>query len=135
MIHRITWRKQLQFHGAAFLVLALLAACAKDSPVAPGITPPPVDPPTTGTVTLSWDAPTANADGSQPLTDLTGYTICYGPSNTQLQDCLDVGNVTTVDLDLPVGTHYVAVRAYDNWRNESDFSNVIEVLVTVPPAS
>jgi len=137
MIHRNTWRQQLRLHTTlALLGLFLLAACAQNSPVAPGDTPPPDgNNPTTGMVTLSWDAPTANADGSTPLTDLIGYTVCYGSSNTQLGNCQDVGNVTNVELELPIGTHYVAVRAYDNWRNESSFSNVIEVMVTVPPAS
>ncbi|MFQ5610302.1 MAG: putative Ig domain-containing protein, partial [Woeseiaceae bacterium] len=33
----------------------------------------------TGSVTVSWTAPTLNADGT-PLVDLAGYRIYYGPS-------------------------------------------------------
>ncbi len=33
-----------------------------------------------GTITLAWDAPTTNTDGT-PLTDLAGYKIYYGPTS------------------------------------------------------
>jgi hypothetical protein len=50
--------------------LPLIAACSG---------PPALDnhPAGGGTLTVSWQAPTTNTDGT-PLKDLTGYTIHYG---------------------------------------------------------
>jgi hypothetical protein len=87
---------------------------------------------TTGTVTLAWDAPTENADGSGPLDDLTGYTIAYGPAVDDLSTTQDLGNVTSIQLELPHGVYYVGVRAYDTWGNLSDLSNVIQITVGSP---
>jgi hypothetical protein len=38
------------------------------------------NPPSGTTATLTWDAPTTNADGT-PLTDLAGYRIYYGTTS------------------------------------------------------
>jgi len=77
-----------------------------------------------GTATLSWDAPTTNADGT-PLDDLVGYKIYYGTSSGNYTESIDVGNVTNYQVkDLLSGTkYYVAVTAYDATGKESDFSN------------
>ena len=75
---------------------------------------------------------TTNADGTVPLDDLVGYSVAYGPSTSDLSTSVNVGNVTSVQLELPIGTHFVAVRAYDTWDNQSEFSNVIQVTVAGP---
>ena len=78
--------------------------------------------------TLSWDAPTKNADGT-PLTDLEGYRVHYGTSSHDYSQSIDVGNVTTsviTDLVSEV-TYYFAVTAYDTSGNESDFSNEVSL--------
>ena len=75
--------------------------------------------------TLTWDAPTTNADGT-PLTDLAGYKIYYGTSSGVYSVIIDVGNVTTFKVDgLSSGTYYFAVTAYDNSRNEGGYSNEV----------
>ncbi len=80
---------------------------------------------TTGPLTISWDAPTQNTDGSPA--SIAGYKIYYGISSGLYTGALDVGNVTsyTVDLSIAPGTYYIAVTAYDASGNESDFSNEV----------
>ena len=84
-----------------------------------------------GTITLAWDAPTTNTDGT-PLTDLAGYKIYYGPTSGSYTNTLDVGNVTTsVVNNLTDGlTYYFTVSAYNSAGVESSFSN--EVSKTLP---
>jgi hypothetical protein len=75
-------------------------------------------------VALSWNAPTANADGTT-LTDLDGYKIYYGTSSGDYSEYIDVGNVLSYMVsDLENGVvYYFAVTAYDTSGNESDHSN------------
>lgn len=76
-------------------------------------------------VTLTWDPPTTNADGS-PLTDLAGYKVHYGTATGAYTKTVDVHNVTTHRVeDLAPGTYYFAVTAYDLSGNESDYSNEV----------
>jgi hypothetical protein len=76
-------------------------------------------------VTLAWDAPTTNEDGT-PLTDLAGYRIHYGPSPGTYSQIVDVANVTRVTLqNLPPGIYYFAATAYDLSKNESRYSNEV----------
>jgi hypothetical protein len=83
-----------------------------------------------GKATLSWDAPTANADGT-PLTELAGYRIYYGTSPKVYSAIIDVGNsMTYVINNLARGTYYFAVTAYNVWGNESSYSR--EVMKTIP---
>jgi hypothetical protein len=75
--------------------------------------------------TLTWDAPTTNADGT-PLTDLAGYNLYYGTSSGNYTVTIDVGNVTTYGIDgFPPGTYYFVLTAYDISGNESDYSTEI----------
>jgi len=80
-------------------------------------------------VTLSWDAPTTNADGTS-LKDLAGYKIYYGTSSKNYSQKINVGNVTTDKIsNLTSGnTYYFAVTAYDESGNESKLSNEVSIL-------
>ena len=82
-------------------------------------------------VTLSWDPPTTNVDGS-PLTDLTGYKVYYGTASRNYPQVTDVKNVTSYSVsNLSDGTtYYFAVSAYDMGGNESSYSN--EVSKAIP---
>ncbi len=81
--------------------------------------PPPG---TTSTVTLSWQTPVSAADGT-PLADLSGFNIYYGTSTLAYRIMIDVGNVRTYTLqNVPAGTYYFAITAYDSAGNETDFS-------------
>ncbi|MCZ6619615.1 MAG: hypothetical protein O7E57_15945 [Gammaproteobacteria bacterium] len=77
-----------------------------------------------GVVQLSWIAPTENMDGSN-LNDLVGYKIYYGVQSRGYVDSVRVNgsNVTQYELNIPMGTYYVAMTAMDAEGNESMFSN------------
>lgn len=79
-----------------------------------------------GRVTLNWDAPTENTDGS-PLTNLTGYKIYYGTSASALNQSINVstaGVQTYVVENLSAATWYFAITAVSASGVESSFSNV-----------
>jgi hypothetical protein len=81
----------------------------------------PAPSPTTGSATLSWQAPTQNTDSSA-LTDLAGYHIVYGTSETMLNQIITVptaGTTRYVIDGLSRGTWYFAVRAYTSGGAES----------------
>lgn len=82
-------------------------------------------------VTLSWDAPTTNADGT-PLTDLAGYKIYYGTSSGAYSTAIKVGNITKyMAYNLENGVvYYFAVTAYDMSGKESKFSNEVSGVAT-----
>jgi hypothetical protein len=80
-------------------------------------------------VTLNWQAPTENVDGSA-LTDLAGFRIYYGSGSRDYSDMVDVVDTSAVTetLNLISGDYYVAMTALDQDGNESAYSN--EVLKT-----
>jgi hypothetical protein len=68
---------------------------------------------TTGSATLSWEAPIVNTNGT-PLTDLAGYTIYYGTDSadlTQSVEITDPSQTTYVVENLSPGTYYFSVAA------------------------
>lgn len=78
-----------------------------------------------GAATLSWDAPTANSDGT-PLTDLAGFQIRYGRSSSDLSESVsvDLGLTTYMIENLAEGTWYFAVVAVNSSGVMSASSNV-----------
>ncbi|HSB51987.1 MAG TPA: fibronectin type III domain-containing protein, partial [Dissulfurispiraceae bacterium] len=91
------------------------------------VVPAPAAPPPG--VTLSWDPPITNADGT-PLNDLAGFKVYRGTSSRRYSTSVDVGNVRSYTLqNLSPGTHYFSVTAYDASRNESTFSNEVSKTV------
>jgi hypothetical protein len=87
-------------------------------------------------VTISWEAPTTNTDGT-PLTDLAGFTIYYGTSTGKYTNTIDAGNVMTYTFNaLPDGAYYFVTTAYNVLGIESSYSNEVERTVssdTTPP--
>lgn len=83
-----------------------------------------------GVVSLSWQAPTENIDGS-PLTDLAGYRIYYGSDSRNYTDQVSVDGVTTTrrDVVLASGSYYFAMTAMDGDGNESGYSNEVVKVV------
>jgi len=76
-------------------------------------------------VSLSWEAPATNSDGSS-IGDLSGYKIYYGTSSGNYTQSIDVGNSTTASISsLSSGSWCFAVTAYDASGNESDYSDEI----------
>jgi hypothetical protein len=79
-----------------------------------------------GSATLSWVAPTQNTDGSS-LMDLTGFTIRYGRSATELTESVAITNpsISSYVLEnLGSGAWYFAVVAVNSTGSESALSNV-----------
>jgi hypothetical protein len=75
----------------------------------------------TGTVTLHWNAPNTNSNGST-LTDLAGYKVSYGPGSGQQNRTrsVDIGNYTSASVsNLSTGNWCFVVSAYDTSGNES----------------
>ena len=80
-----------------------------------------------GTATLSWQAPTTNTDGAA-LTDLSGYRIYYGMNAddlTQTVQLTSVGLQTYVIEDLGSGAWYFAIKAVTGTGVESALSDVV----------
>lgn len=86
-------------------------------------------------ITLSWDAPTTNADGT-PLIDLAGYKVYVGSaSGSYNAEAIDVGNVLTKTLiNFCEGTYYFVATAYDLTGNESEYSNEVSKTINIAPA-
>lgn len=82
-------------------------------------TPPP---PVIGNATITWEAPTLNADGT-PLTDLAGYRVKWGTASGVYPNTLDVTGTSTVVQNLPAGSYFFRVTALDAAGNESAPSN------------
>jgi hypothetical protein len=82
-------------------------------------------------VTLSWQAPTQNADGTT-LVDLKGYKVHYGPTSKSYSDTIQVSNpgVTTYVVEnLIAGKYYFAVTAYNSAGQESSLSPEVSTQV------
>lgn len=80
-------------------------------------------------VQFTWEAPTTNTDGS-PLTDLSGYNLCYGTVPGAYPTCINVGNVTSYLWDLGSvedTTLYFNVNAFDISGNSSDYNGEIAI--------
>lgn len=104
-------------------------------------TAPTAPAPTTGTFTLNWKPPTANADGTSPVTALSGYTINQGVSTAKppvqpatLPPVATVGPTVTTytTAQLPAGTYFFTVEANAADGTESIASNVVTGTISPP---
>jgi hypothetical protein len=91
------------------------------------------NPPTTstGNVTINWNPPTQNTNGS-PLINLAGFKIHYGTASQKYTQTITVSNpglVTYVLADLSAGTYYFAVTAYSSAGTESPLSPEVSAKV------
>jgi hypothetical protein len=79
-----------------------------------------------GSATVAWIAPVRNTDGST-ITDLGGYVIYHGLSPNALTSTVRISNpgISTYVMDnLPIGTHYFAITAFNASGVESALSAV-----------
>jgi hypothetical protein len=99
--------------GPAFLIAALVILLYTSPLLAAGIS-------------LSWNAPSTNEDGT-PLTDLAGYKIYYGTLSGSYTYVKDVGNVRTYTLSNLIDrqTYYFVATAYNTAGFESSYSNEV----------
>lgn len=76
---------------------------------------------------VTWTAPTTNVDGS-PLTNLQGYRVQYGRTNTEagLDTSVYTENLLTTwtSPDLAPGAWYFGIKAYNSLGLESALSNI-----------
>jgi putative Ig domain-containing protein len=82
-------------------------------------------------VSLSWTAPTQNANGTA-LTDLAGYYIYYGTSANQMTQSVKIANpgITSYVLsNLSPGTWYFSIVTYTTANEESTNSVVVSTSV------
>ncbi len=89
-----------------------------------GTTAPPV---TTSSVTLAWQPPTENTNGT-PITDLAGYKIHYGTASANYTQVVSVENsgLTRYVLEnLAKGTYYFAITAFNSKGLESALSGEV----------
>jgi len=91
---------------------------------------PPVQ---TGSITLTWNAPVARADGTPlSLADIDGYRIHYGNTAGSYPNHIDLADGTAQSVvltDLPLGTYYLVMTTYDVDGRESSFSDVKSMVV------
>jgi hypothetical protein len=73
-------------------------------------------------VSLSWEAPTQNEDGTV-LTNLDDYKVLYGPLTGYYPNEVLTGLVTDYELILPRGEWFFVVRAINTGGTESQNSN------------
>jgi hypothetical protein len=104
-----------------FLALFLLISNCGGGGGGGGSSPPPAD--TSGTIKLAWDA--------SPDSAVTGYWVYYGTRSGIYENYRDTGSVSSNPVSFTLTglakgqTYYIAVTAYDTYRNESDFSNEV----------
>lgn len=97
----------------------------------PGLTRGSPPTATAGTVTINWQPPTENVDGSA-LTNLAGYHIHYGTSSGNYTQTISVSNpgiATYVVTNLTPGTYYFAVAAVNAAGTESALSSQVSARV------
>lgn len=86
-------------------------------------------------VTLEWDAPTTNDDGT-PLTDLAGYHI-YQREGSNAYDytspVADTAQTTVTLTNLPGGDYHWTARAYNASGVESTDSNEVALVIVIHP--
>ena len=83
-------------------------------------------------ITLAWDAPTQNTDGSA-LTNLQGYEIHYGTSASSLTQKISInstGQQNYVVDNLTSGTWYFEVIALNSSGTPSGPSSIVSVTLS-----
>ncbi|MCU7851329.1 MAG: fibronectin type III domain-containing protein [Candidatus Thiodiazotropha sp. (ex Monitilora ramsayi)] len=118
------------FHIAVVLMFtSLLAACGTNGSASS--TNPTASQAVSAkdSINLSWTAPSTRADGSYlSLADLAGYKVYMGTTSNNLSTLVDLSDDTITNYtvsNLPAGSYYFAVSAYDVDGTESGYSQII----------
>jgi hypothetical protein len=127
-----SWRDGTTSVAARLGLLCLLVAgCSGGDSTDPGPSPPDPQPPDEGSVILQWTRPETNEDGSA-LTDLAGYKVYYGKSESALELTIDVHDPTGSRIEiqqLDPGTWHFAITAYNQAGLESRKSAPVSTIV------
>ena len=120
--------------SAVLCMMFLLVGCATSIPAdvagSQANSTASSNPPATGSVTVSWAAPTTNTDGSAAA--LTGYRLYYGTSPTDLSHTIDINNPSQLSQlvgNLSAATWYFAVASLSSTGAESVLSNPVSATV------
>lgn len=96
------------------------------------VNPPYVEPEpivSTGSIELSWVAPTTRADGKPlALSEIEGYTVYIGSVPREYTIGIyirDSGATNVILTDIDLGQYYVAMTTMDTAGRESKYSNEI----------
>lgn len=85
--------------------------------------------PKSGSVSLSWTAPSTRSDGKNlSLSEISGYTVYYGNKAGSYPNAIDINNPATTSTtikDLPSGTYYMVMTTRDTAGQESAKSNMV----------
>ena len=86
-----------------------------------------------GSFSLNWTAPTTRSDGNPlSLADIDGFRIYYGETEgyyPNRADVVDGSAQSAVVENVPVGSYYVVMTAYDVNGLESHYSSAISKTV------
>lgn len=83
-------------------------------------------------VTVAWQRPTANEDGS-PLDNLAEYRIYWGPESRSYIGSITVPeSQTTHTFQMPPGDHFMAMTSVNADGDEGRFSNEVTRSVEAP---
>jgi hypothetical protein len=86
-----------------------------------------------GTAKISWTPPNQNTDETE-LTDLLGYKVYFGTSETNLNQYRATEDANGTELNLSGlnnnTTYYFAVVAFNNFYVESEPSNISSKIIT-----
>ena len=86
--------------------------------------------PQTGSVSLSWVAPTTRSDGTPlSMSEIAGYTLYYGSSAGNYSNSIQIDDPFTTSVtmaDLPVGTYYFVMTTRDVDGQESGYSTAAQ---------
>jgi hypothetical protein len=85
-----------------------------------------------GSVTIAWDPPTTNTNGT-PLTNLAGYKIYYGTSPTSLTQSVQITNPglsSYVIENLSPATWYFSLVSYTSSDVESPQTDPVSATIT-----
>ncbi len=119
------------------IMAVLLAACGggggggteAGSSTTSSSTVPPAGSVSASSATISWTAPVVRADQTPlSLADIGGYRVYYGASADNYTNSVDVTDGAAVQVtvtNLPSGTYYFVVTAYDVKGRESTYSPVV----------
>lgn len=111
-------------------ITASVAGPASNTPPTTVVANPPVTT-VNGVVTLDWQPPTENSDGST-LTNLAGYTVYYGTSPDNLSKTVKVSNpgLTAYSVTgLASGTWYFAITSYSADGVESTRTSTVSTQI------
>ncbi len=122
------------FHLLALAMTVLLLSGCGTNESSSNATPASQTISTTGEVRLSWIPPSTRADGTYlPVSQLASYRIYKGTSIGDMAPLVDLEGRSNTEYtvnNLPAGSYYFAVSAFDTDGLESGYSQIIRIEIS-----